>query len=82
MEFLRSLLVRKTRSKGSEAVEEALAGFEEVIQDLSSALSETVDELTEAQIAIELAVNERDRIEEINTRGGYFINGLRELLQG
>ena len=82
MGFVRSLLIRKTRSKGSEAVEEALAGFEEVISNLSSALSEADDELTEAQATIEFAVNERDRVEEIRTRGVNFINGLRTLLQG
>ena len=82
MGFVRSLLIRKTRSKGSEAVEETLAGFEEVISNLSSALSEADDELTEAQATIEFAVNERDRVEEIRTRGVNFINGLRTLLQG
>lgn len=82
MEFLRLLSVRKTRSKGSEAVEKALAGFEEIIQDLSEALTETDDERIEATLAVKLAVNERERIEETLSKGFKFLNGLKALLQG
>lgn len=82
MEFLRTLFARKTRSKGSEAVEEALAGFEEIIRDLNSALIETEEERVEALNALVKAGTERDRIEGILEKGENFISGLRALLQG
>ena len=77
-----SLFKRNTRSKGSEAVEEALAGFGEIIQDLNTALVETDDERLEAEDAMETAQKDRDRIEEILEKGNNFISGLRALLQG
>lgn len=82
MEFSRPLLVRKTKNKGSEAVEKALAGFEEIIQDLNEALEETSDERIEAEGAVETAKRNRDHVEEILRKGENFLNGLRALLQG
>ena len=82
MEFLRKLFAGKsTKNRGSKAVKEAISSFEEIIDDLSKALTETDDEQIEAQIAVGLAVNERDRIEEISTAGKNFLAGLRTLLQ-
>ncbi len=77
-----SLFKSNARKKGSEAVEETIVGFEDIIQDLNSALTETENERIEATIAVGLAVNERERIEEVLSKGTKFISGLRTLLQG
>ena len=83
MEFLRKLFAgRNGKSRGSKAVEEAINGFEDIIQDLNEAMTEVTEEVTEAQIAIGLAVNERDRIDIIRKKGETFLSGLRALLQG
>ena len=80
--FWKSLLAGKiTKRRGSEAIEEDIESFEAVISNLSKALTEAEDEQVAAQIAVGLAVNERDRIEEVRTKGTNFLNGLRTLLQ-
>ncbi len=47
---------------------------------MSEAITEAGDELTEAQIAVGKAVNERDQISETITRGRRLVLGLQELL--
>ena len=82
MEFLRKLLTKSTKSKGSEAVEEALAGFEEIISDLNRALEESNEERIEAAEAVEATIQERGRIEIVLDKGHTFLDGLRTLLKG
>ncbi len=82
MEFLRSLFVRKTKSKGSEAVEETIAGFVGIIQDLNEALEETNEERIDAARVVEAAIQERGRIETTLDEGHKFLAGLKALLQG
>jgi len=83
MDFLRRLLAGKNaKSRGNKAIKEAIEGFEEIIQDLNEAISEADEELIEAQIAVGLAVNERDNIQDIKVKGESFLSGLRALLQG
>ncbi len=77
-----SLFKSNTRKKGSEAVEEAISGFERIIQDLDEALIEAKEEYREAQTVVELAVEERQRIETVQIKGMDFLGGLRTLLQG
>ena len=82
MEFLRKLFAGKnTKSRGSKAVEETISDFERVIQDLDEALIEAKEEYREAQAVVELAVEERQRIEIMQIKGMDFLGGLRSLLQ-
>ena len=77
-----SLFKSNARKKGSEAVEKALAGFEEIIVDLSKALADTNEEAIEAEDLIRIAEQERDRIKDTLKRGEMFSRGLKALLQG
>ena len=77
-----SLFKSNARKKGSEAVEEAITGFENIINDLNEALIEAKEEYREAQTIVELAVEERQRIENVQIKGQDFLGGLRILLQG
>ncbi len=74
--------IRNKESHGSKAVEEAIEGFEEIIDNLNSALEEADEEKIQAQIAVGLAVNDRDRIEDVVRKGDNFLKGLKTLLQG
>ena len=82
MEFLRKLFATKsTKSRGSRAVEEAINGIENIIDDLSKALTETDDERIEAENLVEIAIQEKNNIEKVLDKGTNFLNGLRALLQ-
>ncbi len=74
--------LKKKVKTGSEAVEEALAGFEGIIQSLGEAVMEVDDERIEAEYAVKAAENDRDRIEVILDKGYKFLKGLKALLQG
>lgn len=75
------LLTINKKKTGSEAVEEALAGFEEIINGLNRALEETNEERVEAVQTVEAAIQERSRIETVLDKGHNFLEGLKTLLQ-
>lgn len=81
-EYLTILLPNNKKKTGSEAVEKAINGFEAIIDNLSEALAETKEEYQTAQHVVELAVEERHRIEKVQEKGQNFLGGLRTLLQG
>ncbi len=77
-----NLLTTSKKSTGSKTVEKTISGFEEIIDDLSEALSETNEEHEEAANLVLVALRERDRIEKVLSKGENFLRGLRTLLQG
>ena len=76
-----SLFKSNARKKGSGAIEEAITDLEYIIDDLNEALIEAKEEYLEAQTIVELAVEERQRIENVQIKGQDFLDGLRVLLQ-
>ena len=73
---------KEARKTGSEAVEEAIASFERIIEDLNTALDETKNEIVDVEIAIVEAEREALRLTKTMKKGNDFISGLRTLLKG
>ncbi len=76
-----SLFKSNARKKGSEAVEEAIAGFEDIIQDLNDALERASEEFIVANEIVLQAEAEKKYIGSVMAKGENFLKGLKTLLQ-